>query len=137
MVTLHIYIYIYKMFFFLQNRTTNKKKTYHTRKARVMRLVCYKTYLECCYLVTITQEKLSLKRLSYSSKWKDTLFCVFKGKHGINLHSHVVQWGVINKKSNVSTISYYIDGRKHRFNLYILRSQSIWSLHFSSSQFGL
>ena len=72
-----------------------------------MIFICYKTYLECCYLVTTTQEKLSLKDLSYFSKWKDTLFCVFKGKHGINLCCHMVQWGVVNKKSNVSTISYY------------------------------
>ena len=26
--------------------------------------------------------------------------------------------------------------QKHRFGLYILGSQSIWSLHFGSSQFG-
>ena len=33
----------------------------------------------------------------------------FKRKHGINLRNHVAQWGAVNKKSNVSTISYYID----------------------------
>ena len=43
------------------------------------------------------------------TKWKDTLFCVFNGRHGINLCSHVAQWKLVNKKSNVLTISYYID----------------------------
>ena len=40
---------------------------------------------------------------------KSQLFGVFKYIHGINLCSHVAQWGAVNKKSNVSAISYYID----------------------------
>ena len=39
---------------------------------------------------------------------KAQLFSVFKCIHGINLCSHLAQWDTVNKKSNVSTISYYI-----------------------------
>ena len=30
-------------------------------------------------------------------------------RHGTNLCNHMAQWGVVNKKSNVSAISFYID----------------------------
>ena len=36
---------------------------------------------------------------------------VLKCKRGCNLCKHVVQWDAVNKKSNVSAISYYIDIR--------------------------
>ena len=42
-------------------------------------------------------------------KCKVTTIRVFKCVCGINLCSHVAQGGVINKKSNISAISYYID----------------------------
>ena len=35
-------------------------------------------------------------------------FGIFKSKRGANLCSHMAQWGVVNKKSNVSAISSYI-----------------------------
>ena len=40
-------------------------------------------------------------------KWKVTTVRVFKCIHDINLCSHMAQWEVVNKKSNVSAISYY------------------------------
>ena len=39
---------------------------------------------------------------------KAQLFSVFKSKRVISLCSHMAQWDAVNKKSNVSTISYYI-----------------------------
>ena len=47
-----------------------------------------------------------------SIKRKDTtiqfLFFYLKCTRGINLCSHVAQWEVVNKKLNVSAISYFI-----------------------------
>ena len=40
---------------------------------------------------------------------KDTLFYFFNDKRGINLCSHMTQWGRVNKRSNISVVSYYID----------------------------
>ena len=37
------------------------------------------------------------------------LFGIFNCECGINLCSHVIQWGAVNKKSNVLAIGYYID----------------------------
>ena len=36
-------------------------------------------------------------------------FGILKCKLVTNLYSHVKQWGVVNKKSNILAISYYID----------------------------
>ena len=38
---------------------------------------------------------------------KTQLFGVLKCKCDYNLCSHVAQWGTVNKKSNVTAISYY------------------------------
>ena len=42
-------------------------------------------------------------------------FGIFKSKRGANLCSHMAQWGVVNKKSNVSATSSYIYIYRYRF----------------------
>ena len=53
---------------------------------------------------------------------KTQLFGVLKCKCDYNLCSHVAQWGTVNKKSNVTAISYY-------YYLYIYISKYM-TLHF-------
>ena len=40
---------------------------------------------------------------------KGIMFYVFKCRRGASLSSYMTQWGKVNKKSNFSAISYYID----------------------------